>query len=366
MAVYKSKIATKDGRQYFFRIKYKDILGVTHDYTSQKYKTLKDATNEETMYKLQVMQKNISTSVLTIDQIWKEYYLWKSNRVKRQTLNKIVVQYNKYIRKLEKIKINDFNIKHYQFFKKEMEDNHLSVVYKNKVQGLLASLIRYSNKYYSTSMEVLKYFESFKEVDKIKKEMLYFTYEEYLKFIDKVDKFDYKVFFQVLYFMGLRQGECTALTWKDIDFKSKSININKTLTTKLKGETYTITSPKTKSSCRVLPIPNGVLESLKILNNDAKKYTDFSNNWFIFGNSLPFRETTIQVYKNKACKLANVKQIRIHDFRHSCASLLINKGASIALVSKYLGHSNISITLNTYTHLYKSELDNMVKILDNL
>ena len=88
MAVYKSKIATKDGRQYFFRIKYKDILGVTHDYTSQKYKTLKDATNEETLYKLQVMQKNISTSMLTIDQIWKEYYLWKSNKVKKAIIAK--------------------------------------------------------------------------------------------------------------------------------------------------------------------------------------------------------------------------------------------------------------------------------------
>ncbi len=366
MAVYKSKIATKDGRQYFFRIKYKDILGVTHDYTSQKYKTLRDATNEETMYKLQVMQKNISTSILTIDQIWKEYYLWKSDKIKRQTLNKIVVQYNKYIKSLGKIKINDFNIKHYQFFKKEMDNSHLSVVYKNKIQGLLASLIRYSNKYYSTSMEILKYFEAFKETDKVKKEMLYFTYEEYLKFIDKVEKFDYKVFYQVLYFLGLRQGECTALSWKDIDIKNKTININKTLTTKLKGETYTITSPKTKSSCRVLPIPNNVLESLKTLYSNAKKYTDFNNNWFVFGNSLPFRETTIQVNKNKACKLANVKQIRIHDFRHSCASLLINKGASIALVSKYLGHSNISITLNTYTHMYKSELESIIQVLDNL
>ena len=64
--------------------------------------------------------------------------------------------------------------------------------------------------------------------------------------------------------------------------------------------------------------------------------------------------------------MARVKDIRIHDFRHSCASLLINKGASISLVSKYLGHSNISITLNTYTHMYKSELIEMTNILNNL
>ena len=81
---------------------------------------------------------------------------------------------------------------------------------------------------------------------------------------------------------------------------------------------------------------------------------------------MPFKETTIQNHKNKACSIAGVKQIRIHDFRHSCASLLINKGASIALVSKYLGHSNISITLNTYTHMYQSELKNMVEILNKL
>ena len=100
--------------------------------------------------------------------------------------------------------------------------------------------------------------------------------------------------------------------------------------------------------------------------NNSKQYTDFKNDWFVFGNIEPFKETTIQKKKNYYCKMAEVKQIRIHDFRHSCASLLINKGASISLVSKYLGHSKISTTLNTYTHLYQSELENMTKILDNL
>lgn len=366
MAVYKSKNATKDGRQYFFRIKYKDILGVTHDYSSPKYKTKKDAINEEALYKIKVMQKETTTSVLTINQIWKEYQIWKSDKVKKQSLNKNVVAYNKYISILGKFKIDELNINHYQLFKKKLNDSNLSADYKNKVQGIFVSLIKYSNKYYSTNMEILKFVERFEEKNKIKKEMLFFTYDEYLKFINKVDKVEYKIFFQVLYFMGLRQGECLALNWNDINFENKTLNISKTLTSKVKGESYTISSPKTKSSCRLLPIPQNVLNSLKSLYNNAMEYTDFKKDWFVFGNSLPFRETTIQNYKNKACKLANVKQIRIHDFRHSCASLLINKGASIALVSKYLGHSNISITLNTYTHMYQSELNNIIKIIDNM
>ena len=174
------------------------------------------------------------------------------------------------------------------------------------------------------------------------------------------------VAYQMLYFLGLRQGECCALTWKDINFKNETVNINKTITTKIKGEKWTISTPKTKSSIRILPLTKNLLNDLKTMYNDAKQYTDFKKDWFVFGNIEPFKETTIQKKKNTYCKMAGVKQIRIHDFRHSCASLLINKGASISLVSKYLGHSDITTTLNIYTHMYQSELENMTKILDNL
>lgn len=84
-----------------------------------------------------------------------------------------------------------------------------------------------------------------------------------------------------------------------------------------------------------------------------------------------FREILLQSLKQKKknsyCDLTpSKKRIRIHDFRHSCASLLINKGASIALVSKYLGHADVSITLKTYTHMFKSELTKMTDILNKL
>ena len=97
-------------------------------------------------------------------------------------------------------------------------------------------------------------------------------------------------------------------------------------------------------------------EGLKLLQEKAKTKKHYTDKWFVFGDELPFKETTIQVRKNKYCKLADVKQIRIHDFRHSCASFLIQNGASIVLVSKYLGHSKISVTLDIYTHLYDNEL----------
>ena len=62
--------------------------------------------------------------------------------------------------------------------------------------------------------------------------------------------------------------------------------------------------------------------------------------------------------------MARVNDIRIHDYRHSCASLLIDSGANITLVAKYLGHTKIDETLNTYSHMYQNRLDTIVNIIE--
>ena len=65
-------------------------------------------------------------------------------------------------------------------------------------------------------------------------------------------------------------------------------------------------------------------------------------------------------------KEAGVKEIRTHDFRHSCASLLINSDATIMVVAKYLGLTKIDETLNTYSHLFKNKLDEVVNTMNKL
>ncbi len=85
------------------------------------------------------------------------------------------------------------------------------------------------------------------------------------------------------------------------------------------------------SSYRTIPIPNFLLDYLKRLYDECNTYYNFNDNWYVFGDVDPMAN----VFK------AGVKVIRIHDFRHSCASLLIDSGANITLVAKYLGHSKI-------------------------
>src|SRR5690606_12904144 len=145
-----------------------------------------------------------------------------------------------------------------------------------------------------------------------------------------------------------------ALTWNDIDFKNRSININKSLTSKVKGVKWLITTPKTKSAIRSVLMPNIVIYMLNELHDYYKKYENYNNEWFVFGGVEPLADSNIDNHKNSICKKIG-KKIRIHDFRHSHVTLCIQLGADIVYISKRLGHKNIAETLNTYSHFFPNK-----------
>lgn len=290
----------------------------------------------------------------------------KKKKVKIQYLIKDI-NLNKYILNyLGKIAINDLNVSTYKQFKNELDNKNLSTVYKNKIHNQVISLIKYANKIYGINNQVPQICDKFYNPNEIKKEMKFFTLDEFKVFLSVIDDEKWKLFFEILFYCGLRQGELQAITWNDINFEKSTIFITKTLTTKIKGEKWTISSPKTKTSKRILPITKILLEELKKLKSDQQKIINFSNSWFVVGDIEPLKETNICNHKNKYCKLANVKTIRIHDFRHSCASFLINNNADILTVSKYLGHANVSVTLNTYTHFYEEKLNDIPKLINKI
>lgn len=129
---------------------------------------------------------------------------------------------------------------------------------------------------------------------------------------------------------------------------------------------WQVTTPKTKSSRRQVPIPDVLLEDLKKLKEECEKYYGFEDGWFVFGDISPIHPHTLALRKNANAIKAGVKQIRIHDFRHSCCSLLINNGANITMVAKYLGHTKVDETLNTYSHMFHNKLDDLVNTINEL
>lgn len=120
------------------------------------------------------------------------------------------------------------------------------------------------------------------------------------------------------------------------------------------------------SSYRTIPIHNFLLEYYKDLYDNCSSYYNFNENWYVFGNIDPLPETTLRDRKTKNAFKAGLKVIRIHDFRNSCASLLINNSANVTLVAKYLGHTKIEETLNTYSHMFSTVLDSIVSVTDSL
>ena len=161
----------------------------------------------------------------------------------------------------------------------------------------------------------------------------------------------------------MRKGEIHALKWSDID--GDYISVKRSITQKLKGEDRE-TPPKNKTSIRTLQIPEPLK---KILADHKARYRSlqgFSDDFRICGGTRPLRDTSIQKANERYAKLAGLKTIRIHDFRHSHASLLANNGINIQEIARRLGHAKIEMTWNTYSHLYPREEERAVNILNKI
>ena len=131
MAIYKSKTPTKDGRQYFFRIKYKDIFGTYHDHKSILFKNKKDAENEEAAFRIKINNQEAYVSTIRFKYVFDNYILNKSKLVKKQTLYKIKVQLM-HFEMFNNLKVNDISINHYNELLKYLENQNLAISYINK------------------------------------------------------------------------------------------------------------------------------------------------------------------------------------------------------------------------------------------
>lgn len=160
-------------------------------------------------------------------------------------------------------------------------------------------------------------------------EMLFWTKEEYLKFIETVKDKPYSYHaFQILYWCGLRVGELLALTSQDIDFDNKVIRITKSYQ-RLEGKDV-ITDPKTPKSKRNVSMPDFLCEELK--DYIGRLYGILpTDRIFHLTKSFLHHEMT------RGAKKAGVKRIRIHDLRHSHVSLLISMGFSAVSIGNRVG-----------------------------
>ena len=219
----------------------------------------------------------------------------------------------------------------------------------------------------------MKKIGNFKSSTEIKKEMDYYTPEEYHKYSEEALRmaqeddnnrlYDYYVFFSIAFYTGLRKGEINALKWTDID--GDYLTVSRSINQKLKGEDRE-TPPKNKSSYRTLQMPKPLISILEHQKERYKELDGFSDDFRVCGGSRPLRDTSIDKVNRNIAESAGLKRIRIHDFRHSHASVLANNGINIQEIARRLGHSDVKITWETYAHLYPKEEERAIEILNKL
>lgn len=156
--------------------------------------------------------------------------------------------------------------------------------------------------------------------------------------------------------MGLRQGEALGLRWQDVDLQMGYIRISKQLQ-RIEGKLQLV-EPKTKRSRRSLALPASIAKALAAhRDRQLEERTKAGDRWIETGLVFTTPEgkgidgTAITKQFHQKLQLAGLPQRRFHDLRHSCATLLLVQGVSPRVVMDVLGHSQIGLTTNTYSHV---------------
>ena len=351
MPAYKDE---KTGK-WFAKFYYTNWQGIKKQKWKRGFATKKEALGFERDF----LEKQSANPDMTFQNLYEIYMEDMAARLKQSTLltKKAVLQTHILpffgSKPINEIKASD--VRRWQA-KLMSSPNNYSQTYLKKINTELNSIINYAKRFYDLNTNPCGKAGT---IGKAKaEEMHYWTYDEYIAFRDGVkDKSLSYICFEVLYWTGMREGELLALSPADIDLDNKTISINRTYQ-RIEGKDV-FTSPKTRKSKRKIPIPDFLCQELSDYIQ-SRYMLDADERLF------PVTKSYLSHEMIRGCKNTGVKKIRIHDIRHSHASLLINQGCDALMLADRLGHEKVSTTLNTYSHLFPHKQQELVHSLESL
>lgn len=302
--------------------------------------------------------------------LFSDYMLeWLTN-IKPKVVQSTYIGYEQVVKgrlcpyfKTKKIKLIDLRPRDIQDF--------INYLYKHKLKG---STIAHYTSNMNTALKEAVIAEiipsnPMDRIESIKKEVYipnFYTDDELIDLIEvvKTQKLELPLTLGIIY--GLRREEILGLTWNAIDFNNKSITIRKTVGRgKYDGVTQFLIKdiPKNKSSYRTLPMFDFIADLLKKYKEKYKQnekifgntyVTDYKDFICLMDNGELVKPDYVDRIFSKILKTNGFRHIRLHDLRHSCATLLLRNGVPLPEIQKWLGHSNI-ITTQRYSHLDKND-----------
>lgn len=174
---------------------------------------------------------------------------------------------------------------------------------------------------------------------------------------------------------GLRRGEVLGLTWEDIDLTGRQLRVRRNLQ-RVKGRLI-FGTPKTARSVRTIALPESCIVRLaQHKERQKQERAEAGDDWrpldhqphelaftTLTGTALDPRNLNRSL--TALCQQANVRRVRVHDLRHTCASLLLEQGVAVRTIMETLGHSTITMTLDTYGHVMETTLREAASRMDD-
>lgn len=342
----------KGKRQYAYSVYYHDIMGNLKRKHSKWYDSKKTATTEEATFLLRNNRSEVRVNFYDVALDWVKSSQNTPKTIKEKT-RIIDIHFKPFKHKM----VQDITLPMVRQLFEDKKIQSYSTKYKNKIRSYLNCIFKHAKLYYGLDSNPVELFPTFKKTDEEKLHTFdVYTSDEFSRFENEIEKEEVKAFYHVLFWTGMRFNECNSLTFSCV--KGNVINVYRQYD---KGWR----TLKTKGSKRKIPIDKDTLNEINIMRLKWSEYPSFSDDWFIFGGPRQLPEKTINRYKKKAAQKAGLKEIRNHDFRHSHASYLIEKGVNIYKISKRLGHSGIAITLDRYGHLLDTDGDEILRAIED-
>lgn len=346
--------AEKDKKtgKWLIQYRYTDWQGKRRKSTKRGFATKREA--EEWLRNFLITQK--ADFNMKFEDFWKMYCADMETRLREHTMRT-----KKYIVELKILpyfgnkRVNDITAADIRQWQNELIKMGYSPTYLKTINNQLSAIFNYAVRYYDLKSNPCAKAES---MGKSKaEEMDFWTGEEFRKFIDSVmnKRLSYMAF-MTLYWTGMRMGELLALNPKDVDLEKRTISITKSY--QRLGKKDVITPPKTPKSKRVITIP-------EFLAADIKDYMDSLYDLQENDRLFPITKYYLEHEMQRGIKESGVKRIRVHDLRHSHASMLIELGFSSLEIANRLGHEKVETTLNTYAHLYPNKQTKLAERLDS-
>ncbi len=343
--IYKRKDGRWEGRVLKPDGKYQYVYAKSYKAIKEKKKAMEECQT--------LIEEKLPDFNQNADKLFEHWLKYDANRVKPSTYESYYCCMQKYIipffKCAENNQITEIQVR--QFVKTICGNVSLAESYQRKILSIFKTALREILKgsdQYVPILEAVKFPKA-----QITAVQVFSVKEQRLIENEVLNSKNRRVLGILLcFYTGIRLGELCALKWENIDFEAGTMSVVRTVsrTKNFQQEanktTLLVGTPKSRNSLRKIPLPDFLLH----LAVDLKMCAEDESSYILSGSNIPMDPRTYQKLFKKVLKNAGVKDRKFHAIRHTFATRALELGVDIKTLSEILGHSNVTITLNTYAH----------------